>query len=127
MSIHLPYLICLGCRCTVPELNPEMDVFRIGTLLELCRDIATALALDGRRVKVCVQKSMGQGVFQVSSHQTQIVLSQHVIISFPLSRCFLDSSHPFAVFSDHGSSMSGLNSKLLGSFQGNTATQLGNR
>ena len=53
------------CRCTIPELNPEMDVFRIGTLLELCRDIATALAADGRKVKVCVQQAMGEGVFQV--------------------------------------------------------------
>ena len=53
------------CRCTIPELNPEFDVFRIGTLLELVRDIATSLAQDGKRVKVCVQQSMGQGVFQV--------------------------------------------------------------
>ena len=42
-----------------------MDVFRVGTLLELCRDIAESLALDGKGVKVCVQQSMGQGVFQV--------------------------------------------------------------
>ena len=56
----------LMCRCTIPELNPEMDVFRIGTLLELCRDIATALAADGRKVKVCVQQAMGEGVFQVA-------------------------------------------------------------
>ncbi len=42
-----------------------MDVFRVGTLLELCRDIAESLALDGRGVKVCVQQAMGQGVFQV--------------------------------------------------------------
>ena len=53
------------CRCTIPELNPEMDVFRVGTLLELCRDIAESLALDGKGVKVCVQQAMGQGVFQV--------------------------------------------------------------
>ena len=42
-----------------------MDVFRVGTLLELCRDIAESLALDGKGVKVCVQQAMGQGVFQV--------------------------------------------------------------
>lgn len=51
-------------RCTIPELNPEMDVYRVGTLLELTRELATRLAEDGRRVKVCVQGSMGQGVFQ---------------------------------------------------------------
>lgn len=51
-------------RCTIPELNPEMDVFRIGTLLEMVRDIAEALAEDGKGVKVCVQQAMGQGVFQ---------------------------------------------------------------
>lgn len=42
-----------------------MDVYRIGTLLELAREMATALAQDGDHVKVCVQQSMGQGVFQV--------------------------------------------------------------
>jgi len=51
-------------RCTIPELNPEMDVFRVGTLLEMVRDIAEALAEDGKGVKVCVQQAMGQGVFQ---------------------------------------------------------------
>lgn len=51
-------------RCTIPELNPEMDVYRVGTLLELTREVATRLAEDGRRVKVCIQGSMGQGVFQ---------------------------------------------------------------
>lgn len=35
-----------------------------GTLLELVREVATSLAQDGRRVKVCVQQAMGQGVFQ---------------------------------------------------------------
>lgn len=52
-------------RCTIPELNPEMDVYRIGTLLEMVREMAYALAEDGKLVKVCVQQSMGQGVFQV--------------------------------------------------------------
>jgi adenylate kinase len=37
----------------------------VGTLLEMVRDMATALALDGKRVKVCVQAAMGEGVFQV--------------------------------------------------------------
>ena len=42
-----------------------MDVYRIGTLLEMVREIAYVLAQDGKNVKVCVQQSMGQGVFQV--------------------------------------------------------------
>ncbi|KAM7268300.1 hypothetical protein ACFE04_010466 [Oxalis oulophora] len=45
----------------IPELNPEMDVYRIGTLMELIRVIALSFADDGKRVKVCVQGSMGQG------------------------------------------------------------------
>lgn len=44
-----------------------MDVFRIGTLLELIRDLATALAADGKKVKVSVQQALGEGVFQVSN------------------------------------------------------------
>ena len=43
-----------------------MDVYRIGTLLEMVREMAYALAEDGKKVKVCVQQSMGQGVFQVT-------------------------------------------------------------
>ncbi|KAL2652527.1 hypothetical protein R1flu_020655 [Riccia fluitans] len=47
----------------IPELNPTMDVFRIGTLMELIREIAFSFALDGKRVRVCVQGSMGEGIF----------------------------------------------------------------
>ncbi|XP_031263901.1 adenylate kinase 5, chloroplastic isoform X1 [Pistacia vera] len=45
----------------IPELNPEMDVYRIGTLMELVRVLALSFADDGKRVKVCVQGSMGEG------------------------------------------------------------------
>lgn len=51
-------------RCCVVLL---CAVYRVGTLLEMVRDMATALALDGKRVKVCVQAAMGQGVFQVGN------------------------------------------------------------
>jgi adenylate kinase len=51
-------------RCIIPELNVETDVYRVGTLLEMVRDMATALAADGKKVKVCVQGAMGAGVFQ---------------------------------------------------------------
>lgn len=47
----------------IPELNPEMDVYRIGTLMELVRELSLSFADDGKRVKVCVQGSMGEGAF----------------------------------------------------------------
>ncbi|KAF8691914.1 hypothetical protein HU200_040033 [Digitaria exilis] len=47
----------------IPELNPETDVYRIGTLMELVRELSLSFADDGKRVKVCVQGSMGQGAF----------------------------------------------------------------
>ena len=47
-----------------PELNVSGDVYRVGTTLELVREVAAALARDGLRVKICVQRSMGTGVFQ---------------------------------------------------------------
>eukprot|EP00897_Mesotaenium_endlicherianum_P000455 jgi/Mesen1/1040/ME000122S00040 len=47
----------------IPETNPEMDVYRIGTLLEFVRELAFAFARDGKRVRVCVQGPMGEGIF----------------------------------------------------------------
>uniref|UniRef100_A0A0D6QTU7 adenylate kinase n=1 Tax=Araucaria cunninghamii TaxID=56994 RepID=A0A0D6QTU7_ARACU len=52
----------LKVEINIPELNPNMDVYRIGTLMELVRVIALTFADDGKRVKVCVQGSMGEGV-----------------------------------------------------------------
>ena len=41
---------------TFPELNPSMDSYRIGTLLELVRSISLRLVQEGgKRVRVCVQ------------------------------------------------------------------------
>ncbi|KAG8367534.1 hypothetical protein BUALT_Bualt16G0081900 [Buddleja alternifolia] len=51
----------LKVEINIPELNPEMDVYRIGTLMELVRILALSFADDGKRVKVCVQGSMGEG------------------------------------------------------------------
>ncbi|XP_065002894.1 probable adenylate kinase 5, chloroplastic isoform X2 [Musa acuminata AAA Group] len=51
----------LKVEINIPELNPETDVYRIGTLLELVRTLALSFADDGKRVKVCVQGSMGEG------------------------------------------------------------------
>ncbi|KAL5729681.1 adenylate kinase [Ranunculus cassubicifolius] len=38
-----------------------MDVYRIGTLMELARVLSLSFAECGKRVKVCVQGSMGEG------------------------------------------------------------------
>ncbi len=46
-----------------PEMNPSMDSYRIGTLLELARSIAISLAEQNLRVRICVQGSMGVGIF----------------------------------------------------------------
>ena len=46
-----------------PELNMEMDSYRVGSLLELVRDCALGFAKHGLRTRVCVQGSMGQGAF----------------------------------------------------------------
>lgn len=54
----------ISVRCSIPELNTEFDVYRVGTLLELVRNVATAVAADGQRVMVCVQQPMGEGVFK---------------------------------------------------------------
>lgn len=51
----------LKVEINIPELNPNMDVYRIGTLMELIRVLSLSFADDGKRVKVCVQGSMGEG------------------------------------------------------------------
>jgi len=47
----------------IPEMNPEMDAYRIGTLLEATRAIAIKMAEQNIRIRVCVQGSMGEGIF----------------------------------------------------------------
>eukprot|EP00803_Ostreobium_quekettii_P009486 evm.model.scf_2912EXC.1 EVM.evm.TU.scf_2912EXC.1 scf_2912EXC:157-4040(+) len=54
----------MSLRCTIPETNPDMDVYRIGTILELVREVAFGLVQDGACVKVSVQQGLGDGVFQ---------------------------------------------------------------
>ncbi|KAJ3693400.1 hypothetical protein LUZ60_008880 [Juncus effusus] len=53
----------LKVEINIPELNPELDVYRIGTLMEMVRNLAFSFADDGKRVKVCVQGAMGEGSF----------------------------------------------------------------
>ena len=54
-----------GIACCTPMLRASAAA-AAGAVLELVRDVATALAADGRRVKVSVQQALGQGVFQAS-------------------------------------------------------------
>lgn len=53
----------LQATVTFPETNPSMDSYRIGTLLELVRSVAVRLAQSNQRVRICVQGSMGVGIF----------------------------------------------------------------
>lgn len=46
-----------------PEMNPAMDSYRIGTILEMARDMCIRLAEQNVRVRLCVQGSMGVGIF----------------------------------------------------------------
>ena len=46
-----------------PELNMEMDTYRVGSLLELVREVALGLAEQGLTCRICVQGSMGEGIF----------------------------------------------------------------
>ncbi|CAN0012681.1 unnamed protein product, partial [Ectocarpus sp. 13 AM-2016] len=50
--------------CTVPELNPAMDTFRVGTVLELVRELAYSMADVGLNTRILIQPSMGKGVFK---------------------------------------------------------------
>ncbi|CAM9785928.1 unnamed protein product [Ectocarpus sp. 6 AP-2014] len=50
--------------CTVPELNPAMDTYRVGTVLELVRELAYSMADVGLNTRILIQPSMGKGVFK---------------------------------------------------------------
>lgn len=49
-------------KINIPELNPAFDTYRIGTMLEMIRAMVLPLVYDGKRVRVCVQQSLGEGV-----------------------------------------------------------------
>lgn len=46
-----------------PEMNPAMDSYRIGTILEMARTMAIKMVEENLRVRICVQGSMGVGIF----------------------------------------------------------------
>eukprot|EP00285_Hemiselmis_virescens_P003000 CAMPEP_0173412868 /NCGR_PEP_ID=MMETSP1356-20130122/80508_1 /TAXON_ID=77927 ORGANISM="Hemiselmis virescens, Strain PCC157" /NCGR_SAMPLE_ID=MMETSP1356 /ASSEMBLY_ACC=CAM_ASM_000847 /LENGTH=618 /DNA_ID=CAMNT_0014374811 /DNA_START=145 /DNA_END=2001 /DNA_ORIENTATION=+ len=51
-------------ECVPPEINPEMDTFRVGTMLELVRELALRIAVVmEKRVKICIQGPLGEGFF----------------------------------------------------------------
>lgn len=50
-------------KVNVPEMNPAFDTYRIGTVLEMVRGIVLPLVREGKKVRICVQQSLGEGVF----------------------------------------------------------------
>eukprot|EP01040_Poterioochromonas_malhamensis_P002058 gene2061-2194_t len=53
----------LRITVNVPEMNPEFDTYRIGTMLELVREIVISLLeRDAYKIKICVQQSLGEGI-----------------------------------------------------------------
>ncbi len=60
-----------------PEANPAFDTYRIGTILEAVREIAFHQVSCGKRIKLCVQQKMGEGVFKglpISLNGCRIIL-----------------------------------------------------
>lgn len=54
----------LQMRVNFPEVNPKYDTYRIGTILEMVREVTLALTEEnGLRVRVCVQQPLGEGIF----------------------------------------------------------------
>jgi len=54
----------LQLKVNYPEVNPAFDTYRIGTVLEMVRAITLKLTQDGgKRVRICVQQSLGRGIF----------------------------------------------------------------
>ncbi len=51
----------MSIKIAPPELNMEMDSYRVGTMLELVRHVALELWRRGFKTRICVQGSMGEG------------------------------------------------------------------
>ncbi|PHT50445.1 hypothetical protein CQW23_10192 [Capsicum baccatum] len=62
---------------SIPKLNPAMDVYRIGMQIELIRVLVLSFTNDGKRVKVCVQGSMGEGA--LAGMPLQLAGSQKIL------------------------------------------------
>lgn len=71
LAVHDAVVLCSEGKCSnrmlitsqFPEMNPSMDSYRIGTILEMVRTIGIKLAEENLRVRICVQGSMGVGIF----------------------------------------------------------------
>ena len=51
-------------KMNFPEVNPAYDTYRIGTILEMIRQIVLSLTCnEGKKVRICVQQSLGEGIF----------------------------------------------------------------
>lgn len=59
----LPDRSRLQMQVNIPEMNPAFDTYRIGTVLEMVRRMALAVAYQGRNVRILVQQPLGEGVF----------------------------------------------------------------
>ena len=53
----------LQIKVNFPEVNPAFDTYRLGTILEMVRDIALSQAYEGKNVRICVQQPLGEGIF----------------------------------------------------------------
>lgn len=64
----------------VPELNPECDVYRIGTLLEMVREFAFRLfTTKNKRIKICVQQSLGSGALTGELLPLKVLVSSSTV------------------------------------------------
>eukprot|EP00607_Mallomonas_marina_P010997 CAMPEP_0182423374 /NCGR_PEP_ID=MMETSP1167-20130531/9351_1 /TAXON_ID=2988 /ORGANISM="Mallomonas Sp, Strain CCMP3275" /LENGTH=286 /DNA_ID=CAMNT_0024602287 /DNA_START=429 /DNA_END=1289 /DNA_ORIENTATION=+ len=52
----------LQLKANIPEMNPAFDTYRIGTVLEMVRAMVLPLVYEGKKVRICVQQSLGEGV-----------------------------------------------------------------
>lgn len=66
-------------------VNPAFDTYRIGTILECVRTVSLTLAEDyGKRVRICVQQSLGEGAQRKCSVQCTIFYSVVCMYVLPL-------------------------------------------
>ena len=72
-------------KVNFPEVNPAFDTYRIGTVLEMVRHTVLALAVEeGKRVRICVQQSLGEGMFADSLYSPCPSPTSSTCISPPL-------------------------------------------
>eukprot|EP01038_Epipyxis_sp_PR26KG_P011101 gene11101-14896_t len=61
---NIPNKSRLQLKVNFPEVNPAFDTYRIGTILEMVRNVALSLVLqENKKVRICVQQALGEGIF----------------------------------------------------------------